>query len=531
MMEREELREWLAGVFGTSDISDRLVEFHESFIPDYWPSYREMVDEMSVALEEIPVHNPYFNDHGSRHSKRVLEMVTLLEEVAEMELNPAEKYLLAATAWLHDIGMSINKKIYIEEVSIGSDTDTEWFKEIGTTDEQDESIDSGELIRKWHHILSWNFIRRNYERLGFPDFHVANCVAEICRVHRRAEDTKSVSETETVNVGSSRHRVNLRHIAALFQFADGLDTNKDRAPDISSYVQQLPAESQEHWDVCQLIVNLDVDTDRNRIVVKAIHNTEDERRLLEKKAEHLYEEYEDVHDILASKPYEIYVTDVEVESEHMRAMDVTAEISGREQYMESLSEESQIIREDQATEFRDENNHWTIRIHNADGDATVARETTMHRAGDAESRTHFVRSFDTPMEWDWEEHIRAYDSERDLRVEKITDRPNNKRFDVHFPTGTDLSETYTYVYEYDWDGLFPQDEEVYVVTGNAEQVEFELHYPEEMEIVDLYCEEFEQGRNRLKQVAQGFIKDSNFIKGTVEKESRMSQVYIRWEVE
>lgn len=527
----DDLRRWLTGVFGDTQVSDRVVDFHESFMPVYGRQYQELVENVSVALEEIPVHNPYFNDHGSRHTERILENLTLLLQEYDIELNPTEEYVTAAGAWLHDIGMSINRRVYSDEISIGDDTGTSWFREVGTTEGREQTIDDPELIRKWHHILSWNFVKNNHELLGFPSRRVNFCVAEICRAHRRRADTVSVNESETIDAASVRDEVRLRDAAALFQFADALDIGKERAPEISSYVQKLPEESQKHWDVCQLISSVDIDTDRNRLVVNASHSSEQHRRLLEEKAEHLYDEYDDVREILGAKPFELYINDVSVESNHRGASDLEIEISGREQYLETVNEVGETIRESQMTEFEDKTNKWQIEVLNESGDAVVARETTTTLLDETNSRTHFVRSFDNPMEWEWETDISVYDeNETALRIDPVTDRPNNKRFAIRFPRSIDVGEEFTYTYEYNWDALFPQDEEIYIVTGNADRVEFEIDYPAGIEIGNVRCREENQNGRTVKEVDDGFKSGESHVSGMLEKESPLNEVHICWEV-
>ncbi|WP_251329228.1 HD domain-containing protein [Haloplanus pelagicus] len=527
----DDVRRWLSGVFGDTQIADRVVTFHESFMSVYGNRYRTLVEEIKEGLEEIPAHNRYFNDHGSRHTERIFGNITLLMIEYDIELNETEKFLLAAASWLHDIGMSINEKISTSQISIGEDTRTEWFHEIGTTEEEDRTIDDDDLIRKWHHILSWNFVRNNADRLGLDDYYLSKYIAELCRAHRRRADTTRVEESVVVDESSVRHEVALRDLAALLQFADALDIGKERAPEISSYLQSLPEESQKHWKVCQLITGIELDGVDRQLTIKAHHSSERERHLLEMKAEHLYDEYKDIEEIIAGEPFKFHLTDIVVESDHRTAVDHSIRISGREQHLERLSQESESIRERQISNFHDIRNKWSIQVRNRQGDATVSRETTMKLLEEDYDRTHFVRSFDNPMEWDWESDLRVYDaSDRTLQVEELIDRPNNKRFKIKFPKTLEANEEYTYTYEYDWEKLFPQEEEVYIVTGNAGEVEFEIRYPEPLEIENVRCREERQNGGLVREIAGEFKSEGMVVSGMVEKKDPMHQVHICWEV-
>jgi hypothetical protein len=175
--------------FGVENVSERVAEFHADFAEQYGSNYHTLVKEIKPALEEVPTHNPFFDDHGPRHSYRIINNICILVSESGHDLTPFEKYVLASCAWLHDIGMCINQKIDSDDILSDALNDfPEWFADVGTTSDDDTRIDDGDLIRKWHHILSWHFIRQHEDVLGFPNFGVANTVASICKVHREGVD-------------------------------------------------------------------------------------------------------------------------------------------------------------------------------------------------------------------------------------------------------------------------------------------------------------------------------------------------------
>jgi len=527
----ERLRSWLPAHFGTPDISERLLEYHQDFMPDYGSYYKELVGEIYPALEEIPVHNPYFTDHGSRHTARVIDNIALLCDRTDLGLNPAEKYLLAASAWLHDVGMSVNRKIHLEDIDITDDQNIKWFNEIGTHADQEETIDEQETIRKWHHVLSWHFTRKNHDRLGFPGFLVANCVAEICRFHRRGTDITDLDQEENLDIGPHKPTIHLRSIAAIFQFADALDTNKNRAPGISSYVQALPEESQKHWQACQLINGYEYDNSNNTLVFKASHTTPPEEELLRDKMAHLYEEYEDIWKTIISEPHKLVLNDIRCKSYNENALGSAIEISGLDEYYKRQWKENKETVRKGSEKFEQEANKWNIDIHNTSGDATVERTLTLSFLDDeVTSRNHFVRSFDTSMTWDWSEDIRATDTKgRELRVEKVDARPNNKEFTVHFPRDVDRSSQYTYTYSYYWEGLFPMEEERYTITGNSEETEFYISPPEGWNITEVSCEEIAESGVRVLDADTDIERKNDKYHGVIQKQNKFNNVRIIWD--
>lgn len=259
------------------------------------------------ALPYIQAHATYFNSHGTRHSKAIIGNLNAMLDYFDLldTVEPHEAYFLHCSAYLHDIGMLINR-----------------YKGEELTDDE---------MREIHHILSEEFIVNNYEKIGIKNKNLAKYIGIICKSHRRAVPIETVKPKElTIN----HEGIRLQFLSSIFRLADAMDITDDRAPElISDYVRNLPPESQKHWEVCQYIPGWGIND--NNIVIHANINSDSYLNLLTWKTFDLYDELWRIQDIIST--YKLPIIDITMVVSNNITQSET-HISGKEIWKSVLEE-------------------------------------------------------------------------------------------------------------------------------------------------------------------------------------------------
>ena len=168
----------------------------------------------------------YYTLHDHRHSERVeWELYELLPEEQFTKLTPEERFLLLASAWLHDIGMIQN-----------------------LFGDEDKKLTERE-VRETHHIRSQQYVNSTavWPVLGLRPEETTS-LGIICLYHRKAEDLRKCNEKIPVpGIGQIRTRL----LAAYLRLADAL-----RIADVSgvpekefrtNLIMGMDPESTFHW--------------------------------------------------------------------------------------------------------------------------------------------------------------------------------------------------------------------------------------------------------------------------------------------
>lgn len=167
----------------------------------------------------------YYTLHDDRHSERVeRELYELLPDEQFRKLTPKERFLLLASAWLHDIGM-------IPDL-------------FGEEDERLTEIE----VRETHQERSERYINSTavWPVLGLRPEETTS-LGIICRYHRKTEDLRKCNEKIPIPGGQIRTRL----LAAYLRIADAL-----RIADLSgvperefrtNLIMGMGPESAFHW--------------------------------------------------------------------------------------------------------------------------------------------------------------------------------------------------------------------------------------------------------------------------------------------
>lgn len=536
MVDEAELRTDLCNIFGGLDtVSEDCVDFHAKFWDDLGEEYKSIARNVENAIEGYRRDNRYYNDHGKGHSYRITDALGKIDKELYRSLDTGEAFILCCSAWLHDIGMAIEQKIPVEDLHPDHEEE-EWFPLITAKRGDTKTIEAvddkskGDIIRDWHHILSWYFIRHNWEEIGIPNKQTADEIAEITRVHRRKVKTGFDRSQYELRIGQKTYKIPRGSIAAIFQFADALDTDERRAKqDERKYVLDLPEEAQRHWDVCELINTYDINLTSGEITFRAEHDGEESADLIRWKMAELYDEYESISRVLTDEPYPFVIRSITCASYHSADSSKKLDIDGRKEYNKKTVEREKRITDEQADSFSEKKSIFEVVILNKQGDAEVTRKIQMESVDEGlAKRTHFVRSLDNGMHWDWSRDIIARDEYGNkLEVEMKRDRPTQKEFDVIFSDEIDKHEFYTYEYQYNWDEYFPEVEEVFFTKAKADVLQFEFDFPTTFEISDIKCsgrykEEFEEMDVEFESDAE------NHYSATVETGKSNPTIQIEW---
>ena len=196
---------------------------------------------------------PDFTLHNHTHSDNIILLLARLKSIFEFELNEHEAYVLATSAYVHDLGMFFSEERFRREIlpNPGQTLHTcpqNRCDRIENYRLQGKKI--GEQIREVHNLLSIVMVQKDTNvRSAVESDDLAYLIA-VCRGHRKAnlrEQGCRCYQTEPLR--GDVIRVGL--LAALLRLADALDLYSDRAPK-QVFKQRAPdflnnPSALEHW--------------------------------------------------------------------------------------------------------------------------------------------------------------------------------------------------------------------------------------------------------------------------------------------
>jgi len=196
------------------------------------------LSSIEIAIRNLwkPPVLDYYTDHGIEHSERVIENLSKLLEGHSDILNDYERFILLASAYLHDVGMQAPSYAGIDRPS------------------GDYTINDKEIIREKHNEISAEIIKNSVSgepiimynnkklRLGFelcPEY--ARFVAQVSKYHR-------ILNLTTLDDSSiSGENLKLTLLAALLRLGDELDADHRRVNLEILKLREIPLKSKLHW--------------------------------------------------------------------------------------------------------------------------------------------------------------------------------------------------------------------------------------------------------------------------------------------
>lgn len=196
---------------------------------------------------------PDFTLHNVTHSDNLILILANLKAEFGFELKPYEAYLLAASAYLHDLGMFFSKNRFLTEISPDPHAALSFCPDDACDQIDYDRVQRkplGEQIRLTHNVLSAYWLDKvepatfGLERKDIP------YVINIARGHRKT-DLRSTDcpcyQTEPVDGVPLRFGL----LAGLLRLADALDFYRNRAPAVAFEQGALDFLSNpvalEHW--------------------------------------------------------------------------------------------------------------------------------------------------------------------------------------------------------------------------------------------------------------------------------------------
>jgi hypothetical protein len=166
----------------------------------------------------------HYTNHGLDHSERIIEILNELLEGYPRILDDRERFVLLASAYLHDIGMQSPNYAGLPEKDV-------------------YDIDDLELLRKNHNDISGKMIYESVKDEPAISLGLENCrdlvhfIATVSKYHRKYD----------INQINDFGGIKLRLLACLLRLSDELDADYRRINmDVLKH-RGIPIESKFHW--------------------------------------------------------------------------------------------------------------------------------------------------------------------------------------------------------------------------------------------------------------------------------------------
>ncbi len=249
-----------------------------------------LVEEKVEFYWSKPLHR-WYTDHGLEHSKRIIECLEQLLQVKSSILSEAERFILLAAIYLHDIGMQF--PVYA-----------------GLSKKDDYTKDELEIIRKNHNEASAKAIIASLDNNSGFSFGLENCkdyvdfIADVAKYHRKLD----INTLKSVKLAGKTIRLPL--LAALIRLGDELDADYRRVnPDILATVD-IPAESKYHWWCHHYVQSLSIEEGIITIDFRFPEKYEKEEKLTGLIVDRVFisikKQYEEVYDVLYKNDLHLY---------------------------------------------------------------------------------------------------------------------------------------------------------------------------------------------------------------------------------
>lgn len=124
------LKSELQVLYGQAYISGDILALVGKLTTGQLSRYLRLANLLRTSVNQYPMFNRFFTDHGSGHSYRITRnLARLLPQAQLEEVTAGEAFILLCAAFCHDIGMAINRKIQVPDAD--DRTREPWFKDIG----------------------------------------------------------------------------------------------------------------------------------------------------------------------------------------------------------------------------------------------------------------------------------------------------------------------------------------------------------------------------------------------------------------
>lgn len=190
--------------------------------PGLFAKFAETKTEVNLLQGKYSENFSTYTDHSLAHTYEVFTIASDLLTKQEIDnLNVDEIYILSMACILHDIGMCIPPE-KIDEVS-GNKEYSEFIK-------VNPDLSIQDYIRDIHHLLSKEFIKKEWELLKIPSAKYALGIALVAAGHRKVELADFDIYEPRFYAKSGKKFACLPYLAAILRIADELDVTNSRTP-------------------------------------------------------------------------------------------------------------------------------------------------------------------------------------------------------------------------------------------------------------------------------------------------------------
>lgn len=187
--------------------------------PELHKIYKNNVTCCQEILTKYRLNFPSFTDHSSLHSLEIISFCNELIRDNIEKLNTDEIFILLMAAYLHDAGMGVSDSDF--EIFSNNIDEIKQYK----LEHPDERI--RDVVRKFHHELSGQFVQKYAFLFDFPSEEHLFAIKQICRGHRKT-NLFDADEYPAEYKLSNGNIVHLPYLAALIRLGDELDIAIDR---------------------------------------------------------------------------------------------------------------------------------------------------------------------------------------------------------------------------------------------------------------------------------------------------------------
>lgn len=196
----------------------------------------------SIAQKACEFHStPFlysFTDHSFEHSKRMLICINKLLDGCNQRnlLNEYECYILAASIYLHDVGIQVSKNRILKDFSIKYNI------------EFNDDLDKASFVRNYHHLISAYLVKEDYSRKRKPlvydgDEELGKYISYVIESH----GINFSNDNRYTNYIYHNDNIRVKLLSVLLCLADCFDCDNRRIDSNKFKYTELPKISRIHW--------------------------------------------------------------------------------------------------------------------------------------------------------------------------------------------------------------------------------------------------------------------------------------------
>ncbi len=251
------------------------------------------LDSVEIAVQDLWKEPLLQNctDHTPAHSARIVNVLGRLLRNYGPKLNENERFILLASAYLHDIGMQSPVHAGLEKKSRYSEDEEKQIRE-----------NHNEASAK---MIADSLSSRSELKLGLENCaRIADLIAQVCRYHR------SLNLNELGDCPFSGDTIRIPLLTGLLRLGDELDADFNRVFMEVLKVRDIPPASKYHWWAHHYVRSVDIDENEHITLFFEFplkhKGTSLIEALREKVIGSINRQYQEIYDLFESYGFRLY---------------------------------------------------------------------------------------------------------------------------------------------------------------------------------------------------------------------------------